>query len=163
MAAQASNRQVILKEYVSGFPDESHMAFNTTTVPLKLPEGSSGVVLLKNLYLSCDPYMINRMRKPTTSSYTESFKPGSVSPLHYSSLLLLLKRKFFSSFFSPDKRWGGSSRSSIGFLNPINFTFPFFRIYIPSDCCHISIVLSDSIWAHLSCRNYELKWVRGAF
>ncbi|XP_015870941.1 2-alkenal reductase (NADP(+)-dependent)-like [Ziziphus jujuba] len=78
MAEQVSNKQVIMKDYVSGFPDESYMSItiSTLTLPLKLPFSGNGV-LLKNLYLSCDPYMINRMRKPHASSYVDSFQPGS--------------------------------------------------------------------------------------
>ncbi|MED6204383.1 hypothetical protein PIB30_008828 [Stylosanthes scabra] len=56
--AEVRNKQVILKEYVSGFPKESDMDIIEGTVTLKLPEGSNNEVLLvKNLYLSCDPYM----------------------------------------------------------------------------------------------------------
>ena len=76
---QVKNKQVILKDYVSGFPKESDFYINTNgTIKLKVPEGSIGVVV-KNLYLSCDPYMRNRMKKAVAGSYIESFKPGSVS------------------------------------------------------------------------------------
>ena len=78
MAAKVSNKQVILKDFVSGFPKESDMLITTSSVELKLPEGSKGV-LVKNLYLSCDPYMRNRMSKPLRPSYIDSFKPGEVS------------------------------------------------------------------------------------
>jgi NADPH-dependent curcumin reductase CurA len=75
-----SNKQVILRDYVSGFPKESDMYVTTGTVKLKVPQGSNAV-LVKNLYLSCDPYMCALMR-PTTSieaTYFAPFKPGSVS------------------------------------------------------------------------------------
>jgi hypothetical protein len=51
-----SNKQVILRDYVSGFPKESDMYVTTGTVKLKVPQGSNAV-LVKNLYLSCDPYL----------------------------------------------------------------------------------------------------------
>ncbi|KAM0969100.1 hypothetical protein ACFXTH_017379 [Malus domestica] len=72
-----SNKQVILKDYVTGFPKESDMQLTTVTTKLKLPEGSKGV-LVKNLYLSCDPYLRGRMtkREPGTS-YIDSFNAGS--------------------------------------------------------------------------------------
>ncbi|KAK7287192.1 hypothetical protein RIF29_00305 [Crotalaria pallida] len=54
--AQVRNKQVILRDYVTGFPKESDMNIVEGTITLKLPEGSNDV-LLKNLYLSCDPYM----------------------------------------------------------------------------------------------------------
>ena len=71
---EVSNKQVIFKDYVSGFPKESDMYLKTNgTIKLKVPEGSNGL-LVKNLYLSCDPYMRNRMKKST-----DSLVPGSVS------------------------------------------------------------------------------------
>ena len=72
--AQVSNKQVILKDYVSGFPKESDMNIVDSTITLKLPEGSKDVVLLKNLYLSCDPYMRTLMSNPQ----------GSLNPRSYS-------------------------------------------------------------------------------
>ncbi|KAL4631912.1 hypothetical protein ACB092_04G013000 [Castanea dentata] len=69
---EVSNKQVIFKDYVSGFPKESDMYLKTNgTIKLKVPEGSNGL-LVKNLYLSCDPYMRNRMKKST-----DSLVPGS--------------------------------------------------------------------------------------
>ncbi|GAY63336.1 hypothetical protein CUMW_224720 [Citrus unshiu] len=68
------NMQVILKDYVSGFPKETDMYMTESSIELKVPKGSNGV-LLKNLYLSCDPYMRPRMTY-IGGSYVESFKPG---------------------------------------------------------------------------------------
>ncbi|OIW15366.1 hypothetical protein TanjilG_26739 [Lupinus angustifolius] len=59
---EVSNKQVFLRNYVSGFPKESDMYLVEGKITLKLPEGSNDV-LLKNLYLSCDPYMRTRMNK----------------------------------------------------------------------------------------------------
>ncbi|KAK9928981.1 hypothetical protein M0R45_026092 [Rubus argutus] len=70
------NKQVILRDYVTGFPKESDMELTTTTTTLKLPQGSTGV-LVKNLYLSCDPYMRGRMTRRETASYVDTFHPGS--------------------------------------------------------------------------------------
>lgn len=75
--AQVRNRQVILKDYVSGFPKESDMNIVDSTITLKLPEGSSDV-LLKNLYLSCDPYMRNLMNKTQGTPSPFSYTPQSV-------------------------------------------------------------------------------------
>ena len=61
--AQVRNKQVLLKDYVTGFPKESDMNIVESTITLKLPQGSNDV-LLKNLYLSCDPYMRNLMNRP---------------------------------------------------------------------------------------------------
>ncbi|XP_076908144.1 2-alkenal reductase (NADP(+)-dependent)-like [Bidens hawaiensis] len=74
--AQVKNKQIVLKDYVNGFPKESYMLLVTSdTINLKLPEGSNAV-LVKNLYLSCDPYMRGRMRN-SKGSYIDSFTPGS--------------------------------------------------------------------------------------
>jgi len=61
--ATVANKQVILRDYVTGFPKESDLIFTDSTIDLKIPEGSK-TVLVKNLYLSCDPYMRIRMGKP---------------------------------------------------------------------------------------------------
>uniref|UniRef100_G1FCG0 2-alkenal reductase [NAD(P)(+)] n=1 Tax=Rubus idaeus TaxID=32247 RepID=G1FCG0_RUBID len=73
---QVSNKQVIFRDYVTGFPKESDMELTTRSITLKLPQGSTGL-LLKNLYLSCDPYMRARMTNHHRLSYVDSFKPGS--------------------------------------------------------------------------------------
>ncbi|PQQ03380.1 2-alkenal reductase (NADP(+)-dependent) [Prunus yedoensis var. nudiflora] len=72
------NKQVILRDYVSGFPKESDMqVVSSGTIKLKLPEGCEGV-LVKNFYLSCDPYVKGRMTKRDPGSrYLDSFNPGS--------------------------------------------------------------------------------------
>ncbi|KAJ9558679.1 hypothetical protein OSB04_013293 [Centaurea solstitialis] len=74
--AEVKNKKVILKDYVNGFPKESDMLLDaSSTISLSLPEGSNGI-LVKNLYLSCDPYMRGRMSK-SQGSYVDSFTPGS--------------------------------------------------------------------------------------
>ncbi|KAF7132176.1 hypothetical protein RHSIM_Rhsim09G0006400 [Rhododendron simsii] len=72
---EASNKQVILRDYVSGFPKESDFEVRTSKVRLNVAEGSKSVVV-KNLYLSCDPYMRSRMRN-LTGSYVPPYTPGS--------------------------------------------------------------------------------------
>lgn len=84
---QVRNKQVILKDYVSGFPKESDMYVSTNgTIKLKVPEGSNGVVV-KNLYLSCDPYIRNLMKKPITENHDmesiDNLKPGLVRMHHF--------------------------------------------------------------------------------
>ncbi|CAO2838294.1 unnamed protein product [Amaranthus hypochondriacus] len=73
---EVSNKQVILKNHVVGFPKESDMEVKTSKITLKVPEDCEGF-LLKNLYLSCDPYMRSRMTKHERPTYVESFIPGS--------------------------------------------------------------------------------------
>ncbi|KAJ6683443.1 hypothetical protein OIU85_007157 [Salix viminalis] len=71
-----SNKQVIFKDYVPGALKESDMYITTSTIKLKVPEDCTNGVLVKNLYLSCDPYMRNRMRK-LQGSYIAPLNPGS--------------------------------------------------------------------------------------
>lgn len=76
--AQVRNKQVVLRDYVTGFPKESDMNIVESTITLKVPEGSNDV-LLKNLYLSCDPYMRNLMNQTEGLQSSLSYTPGSVS------------------------------------------------------------------------------------
>ncbi|XP_039121766.1 2-alkenal reductase (NADP(+)-dependent)-like [Dioscorea cayenensis subsp. rotundata] len=70
------NKQVVLKWFVVGAPTEKDMEVREGKAELKAPPGCGGVVV-KNLYLSCDPYMRARMRD-NSSSYIPPFQPGSV-------------------------------------------------------------------------------------
>lgn len=72
-----SNKKVVLKNYVTGFPKETDMEVVSSNEEFKVPEGFKGVVV-KNLYLSCDPYMRTRMSKHDEPSYVPDFVPGSV-------------------------------------------------------------------------------------
>ncbi|KAK9288022.1 hypothetical protein L1049_016467 [Liquidambar formosana] len=70
-----SNKQVILRHYAKGFPKETDLKVSTGTIHLKVPEGSNAVVV-KNLYLSCDPYMPSCMQEDNSIGMP-SFTPGS--------------------------------------------------------------------------------------
>ncbi|WVZ89099.1 hypothetical protein U9M48_035552 [Paspalum notatum var. saurae] len=73
---EVANKQVILKRYVTtGFPTEDHMEVVAGTARLAVPLGSTAVVL-RNLYLSCDPYASARMTKQEQPSFIESFVLG---------------------------------------------------------------------------------------
>lgn len=75
--AMVENKQVILKKYVDGIPKETDMEVKLgDKIELKAPKGSS-CFLVKNLYLSCDPYMRGRMRD-FRGSYLPPFVPGQV-------------------------------------------------------------------------------------
>lgn len=74
---EVSNKQLILRDYVTGSPKESDMYVKTSTIKLEIPNGSKAV-LLKNLYLSCDPVMRIRMNRAEDSIFA-SYAPGSVS------------------------------------------------------------------------------------
>ncbi|MED6157300.1 hypothetical protein PIB30_021951 [Stylosanthes scabra] len=59
---EVQNKQVIFNDYVTGSPQESDFHITTSTIKLQVPQGSDAV-LVKNLYLSCDPVMQFQMRK----------------------------------------------------------------------------------------------------
>lgn len=92
---RVKNKQVLFKNYVSGFPKDSDMYVTSeSTITLKLPEGggSNGVVLLvKNLYLSCDPYMRLLMQNPENSQGLpfNYYTPGSVCILLPPPLIII--------------------------------------------------------------------------
>ncbi|KAI3898967.1 hypothetical protein MKW92_010980 [Papaver armeniacum] len=75
------NKQIIFRDYIEGSPKETDMMLNVGKISLKIPPKSSsssgGAVLVKNLYLSCDPYLRGRMRN-FHESYIPPFSPGSV-------------------------------------------------------------------------------------
>ncbi|KFK40999.1 hypothetical protein AALP_AA2G072300 [Arabis alpina] len=73
--AAVENKQVILSNYIEGIPTEADMEVKVgETIELRAPKGSSSF-LVKNLYLSCDPYMRGRMRD-FRASYMPPFVPG---------------------------------------------------------------------------------------
>lgn len=79
MAEVVRNKQVIFKDYINGYPKASNMVVTSdSTIRLELPKNEDGLILTKNLYLSCDPYMRNRMVKFMEGNYIDSFTLGSV-------------------------------------------------------------------------------------
>lgn len=81
MAQVMSNKQVLLRDFVNGrSPTESDMYVTTNSISLKVPPQDSNTVLVKNLYLSCDPMMRFLIMKSDQrmSKYIYP-SPGSVS------------------------------------------------------------------------------------
>ncbi|KAL1816447.1 hypothetical protein DCAR_0520845 [Daucus carota subsp. sativus] len=72
---EVKNDQIILKDYANGSPKETDFGKKTGRIALKVPKDSNGV-LVKNLYLSCDPYMGTRFINK--KSYLPPFTPGQV-------------------------------------------------------------------------------------
>uniref|UniRef100_A0A0D9XXX4 Enoyl reductase (ER) domain-containing protein n=1 Tax=Leersia perrieri TaxID=77586 RepID=A0A0D9XXX4_9ORYZ len=78
MAEMVSNKRVILKRHVqTGIPSEDDMEIVTAETTLAVPAGSSAVVV-KNLYLSCDPIMRFRMTRREVPSFVPDYVPGEV-------------------------------------------------------------------------------------
>ena len=62
MAGTGSSEKEVLRRHVTGFPTQEDMEIMVDTVALRVPAGQTAV-LVKNLYLSCDPWMRGRMSK----------------------------------------------------------------------------------------------------
>ncbi|KAG6400052.1 hypothetical protein SASPL_141540 [Salvia splendens] len=62
MGEEISNKQVILSNYVKTSLKESDMSLRTSKIQLKIPSGCEGAVLVKNLYLSIDPFILALMK-----------------------------------------------------------------------------------------------------
>ncbi|KAJ0080858.1 hypothetical protein Patl1_11904 [Pistacia atlantica] len=76
--AVVQNKQVIIRDYIDKerVPRETGIEIRIGEIELKAPKGS-GLFLVKNLYLSCDPYMRGLMRKFQGSPHPP-FVPGKV-------------------------------------------------------------------------------------
>ncbi|XP_022937943.1 2-alkenal reductase (NADP(+)-dependent) [Cucurbita moschata] len=72
--AEVENKQVIFKGYIDGVPQVTDFELKVGRIKLEAPNGS-GHFLVKNLFLSCDPYMRGRMRD-FHGSYIPPFVPG---------------------------------------------------------------------------------------
>jgi NADPH-dependent curcumin reductase CurA len=79
---EVRNKQVKLKRYAPVALQETDMEVTSTEVTLELKEGTHEDVLVKNLYLSCDPYMRHRLTG-LDYSHHPSFKTGQVSRLSH--------------------------------------------------------------------------------
>ncbi|PON88992.1 Alcohol dehydrogenase superfamily, zinc-type [Trema orientale] len=75
------NRYVTIKTQINGKPKESDFEIKSSPLVLSAEPGSNDVVL-KNLYVSIDPYQINRMKTYSstqkTSGYATAITPGQV-------------------------------------------------------------------------------------
>jgi NADPH-dependent curcumin reductase CurA len=86
-AALARNKKVVLRRHVTGIPTEEDMEVVVDTVELRVPAGSSAV-LVKNMYLSCDPWMRDRMTKHDEGAVVlaPDFVIGEVG-MHWSKII----------------------------------------------------------------------------
>ncbi|KAH7850523.1 hypothetical protein Vadar_034315 [Vaccinium darrowii] len=71
------NKYVTIKCHINGAPNESDFEIKTETFSLSVESGSNNVVV-KSLYLSIDPYQINRMKSYSSSQNTISQAVGIV-------------------------------------------------------------------------------------
>ena len=79
---EVENRYITIKGYTSGRPSESDFEVMSAPLSLEIEEGSKDMIV-KNLYLSIDPYQLNRMKKYRSSHNSVNFAvqivPGKVS------------------------------------------------------------------------------------
>ncbi|OAY50246.1 2-alkenal reductase (NADP(+)-dependent) [Manihot esculenta] len=73
-----SNSYVVIKAHIDGSPKESDFELKSESISLLLDSGSNDVIL-KNLYLSIDPYQLNRM-KSQSSSQIYSTLAAAINP-----------------------------------------------------------------------------------
>jgi NADPH-dependent curcumin reductase CurA len=74
------NKKVVLRRHVTGFPTEDDLEITVDTTKLRVPAGLTAV-LIKNLYLSCDPWMRFRMSKPEDGGLPPEFVIGEVGKI----------------------------------------------------------------------------------
>lgn len=121
MAKVVSNKQIILPKFVDGIPKESDFVLQTGSISLELPDGSKAV-LVKNLILSCDPYMRTRMAKiDDPNYYVQSYTLGQ--PLNG-----VVVSKVLASgnpdFKEGDYVWGMSGWEEYSLIEPPQTLFP---------------------------------------
>ncbi len=68
---QKTGQEIRLKQYPTGMPTEDIFEI----VKVEIPEPKDGEFLVRNIWMSVDPYMRGRMRSPAeTKSYIDSFR-----------------------------------------------------------------------------------------
>ncbi|KAE8682756.1 common plant regulatory factor 1-like [Hibiscus syriacus] len=73
------NRYITIKNHVDGAPQDSDFKLKSSPLSLSLDPGSHEVIV-KNLYVSIDPYLLNRMKSYSfsqqSSAYAVAITPG---------------------------------------------------------------------------------------
>lgn len=69
---EVTNKYIVIKHHIEDSPKESHFEVKTEAIGLSLKPGSDEVII-KNLYISIDPYLINRMKSYSASHNAISF------------------------------------------------------------------------------------------
>ncbi|KAJ1412294.1 Polyketide synthase, enoylreductase domain [Sesbania bispinosa] len=76
---EVTNKYIVVKHHIEDAPQESHFEIKTEAFGLSVERGSNDIIV-KNLYISVDPYQINRMKSysPSQSSITAATRitPG---------------------------------------------------------------------------------------
>ncbi|QCE04616.1 Polyketide synthase [Vigna unguiculata] len=125
--AEVRNKKVVLRDYVVGFPKESDMKTVEGSIRLKVPEGSNDV-LLKNLYLSCDPYMRILMNKVESIDMHHHYTPSS--PLIGYGVSKVMESGH-SDYKKGDLVWGITKWEEYSFISPSQISFKIHHTHVP--------------------------------
>ena len=87
---EVTNKYIAIKAQVDGAPQESDFEVKTESISLLVKPGSKDIII-KNLYVSIDPYQLNRMKKISASQKTSEFAVGIVPSEVSSQLRSVLK------------------------------------------------------------------------
>nr|XP_043630844.1 2-alkenal reductase (NADP(+)-dependent)-like [Erigeron canadensis] len=78
---EVTNKYIAIKAQVDGAPKESDFEVKTERLSLSVKPGTNDIII-KNLYVSIDPYQINRMKTASasqkTTNYAIALAPGEV-------------------------------------------------------------------------------------
>ncbi|KAK9269218.1 hypothetical protein L1049_000988 [Liquidambar formosana] len=74
---EVTNKYITINTHIEGAPQESDFELKAAALSLSVEPGSNDVIV-KNLYLSIDPYQINRMKSFSSSQKTSDFAVGII-------------------------------------------------------------------------------------
>ena len=78
---EVTNRYVVIKHIIDGAPQESDFELRTEPLTLSIEPGKDEVIV-KNLFLSIDPYQLNRMTSQScfqqATNIAGALNPGEV-------------------------------------------------------------------------------------
>lgn len=100
------NKQIVLKNYVaSGFMKESDFEMKKSSINFEIPLGSKAL-LLKNLFLSCDPYLRHLMFPPENDQFASVLPPFSLGSVVIGYGVSKVLKSGNTAFSEGDFVWG---------------------------------------------------------
>ncbi|GMQ07026.1 hypothetical protein CsSME_00051395 [Camellia sinensis var. sinensis] len=74
---EVMNKFITIKRHIEGAPQESDFELKTESISLSVQAGSNDVIV-KTIYLSMDPYQLNRMKSYSSSQKAHSSAVGII-------------------------------------------------------------------------------------
>ncbi|XP_076919315.1 2-alkenal reductase (NADP(+)-dependent)-like [Bidens hawaiensis] len=144
---EVTNKFIVIKAKIDGEPQQSDFELKTEPFSLMVNQGSEDVII-KNLYVSIDPYQINRMKTVSSSQKASEFAmqiaPGEVIDAYGVGMVVASRNPKFvkGDYVVGLISWGEYSISK-GFilskLDPVGFPLSY----------HVGLLGNSSlIWAH---------------